>query len=76
MTLIEILVEYQGCCASEVLDAINEIFEYPRYSWVKACLNDVPIRDYSVEKMSDLLDEINRRERAASFKYAFTRTAA
>lgn len=72
MTMIELLTAYRGAPANETLDAINEVMEYPRYSWVKSVLNDVPVKVFPVKQMGELLDEINKRERKAAFLFAMT----
>ena len=51
--------------AKDTIDAINELCEYPRYSWIRSMLNDIPISIVSEEKMLLLLEEIKNRERRA-----------
>lgn len=57
------LIEFDS--AKDTIDNIDEIFEYPSYSWLKSVLNAVPVTVISDAKMNDLLDEIKRRERIA-----------
>ena len=51
--------------AKDTIEAINEICEYPNYSWIRSMLNDIPISIVDDQKMLLLLGEIKLRERIA-----------
>lgn len=67
--LHHILTSYPN--AESTIDAINELCEYPRYSWVRSMLNDVPLSLVGERKMVELLAEIKKREDATRLKFWF-----
>ena len=46
-----------------IIDSINELCEFPNYSWIKDVIDHAPLSIVSVEKQGRILAELKRREK-------------
>ena len=54
-----------------IIDSINELCEFPSYSWIKDVVDHAPLSIVSVEKQGRILAELKRREKIAREKMLF-----
>lgn len=54
-----------------IIDSINELCEFPSYSWIKDVIDHAPISLVSDEKHSAILAELRKREKVAREKLLF-----
>ncbi len=51
-----------------IIDSINELCEFPSYSWIKDVIDHAPLSVVSAEKQCRILAELKRREKIAREK--------
>ena len=51
-----------------IIDSINELCEFPSYSWIKDVIDHAPLSIVSVDKQGRILAELKRREKIAREK--------
>ena len=51
-----------------IIDSINELCEFPNYSWIKDVIDHAPLSIVSVEKQGRFLADLKRRENIAREK--------
>ncbi len=54
-----------------IIDSINELCEFPSYSWIKDIVDHAPLSIVSIEKQRRIIAELKRREKIAREKMLF-----